>query len=206
MRTKNLCRTLSVWPKRNRVMRKSRRSKTIAGYRRRAARRSGRAKLYSVSEWKSIARVHRHHFGRRPKKRSYRKNCGMCTGRNPDRRMWTFMGYDVFPADRNSSGIRWYSRSGRGYYLKSDTKNGMKQLIREERGNTRHEGNPMSAESKKFLRAIRGNSNVGVIALGEAAKSGHKFSKKEINRIRGKYGDTVISWMKWRSMRDDLSK
>jgi hypothetical protein len=34
--------------------------------------------------------------------------------------MWTYKGIDVFPADRNSSGI-----------LRADTKEGMRQLIRE---------------------------------------------------------------------------
>lgn len=42
--------------------------------------------------------------------------------------MWTYKGIDVFPADRNSSGIRWYARTQNGI-LKADTKQGMKQLI-----------------------------------------------------------------------------
>lgn len=42
--------------------------------------------------------------------------------------MWTYKGVDVFPADRNSSGIRWYARSYRGI-LRADTKKSMRNLI-----------------------------------------------------------------------------
>jgi hypothetical protein len=43
---------------------------------------------------------------------------------------WRYKGFDIFPADRNSSGIRWYSRTGDGEgVLRSDTKNTMRQLI-----------------------------------------------------------------------------
>jgi Leu/Phe-tRNA-protein transferase len=44
--------------------------------------------------------------------------------------MWTYYGVDVFPADRNSSGIRWYARTPAGI-LRADTKESMRQLIRE---------------------------------------------------------------------------
>lgn len=46
--------------------------------------------------------------------------------------MWTYKGFDVFPADRNSSGIRWYCRTGSGEgILRADSKDGMKELINE---------------------------------------------------------------------------
>lgn len=51
---------------------------------------------------------------------------------NPPRgadKMWTYRGVDVYPADRNSSGIRWYARMGIGYTLRADTMQGMRQLI-----------------------------------------------------------------------------
>lgn len=44
---------------------------------------------------------------------------------------WTYKGIDVFSAERNSSGIRWYARTGAGVVLRSDTKSGMRQLITE---------------------------------------------------------------------------
>ncbi len=66
------------------------------------------------------------------------------------RSFWTYKGLDVFPADRNSSGINWYSRTGSGEgVLRSDTKDGMKQLINEyvrERGKKR---NPMKRHRRK---------------------------------------------------------
>lgn len=42
--------------------------------------------------------------------------------------MWTYKGYSISRADRNSSGIKWecFTNDGR---LRSDTKEGMKQLI-----------------------------------------------------------------------------
>lgn len=42
--------------------------------------------------------------------------------------MWTYKGITVYRADRNSSGIRWEAFTDRGR-LRSDTKQGMKQLI-----------------------------------------------------------------------------
>lgn len=41
---------------------------------------------------------------------------------------WTYKGYSISRADHNSSGIRWecFTNNGR---LRSDTKEGMKQLI-----------------------------------------------------------------------------
>ena len=47
--------------------------------------------------------------------------------------MWTYFGIDVWPADPNMSGIRWYARlrSGPGpAMLRADTKDSMRELIR----------------------------------------------------------------------------
>lgn len=51
------------------------------------------------------------------------------TIKQTDRPMWTYKGINIYPADRNSSGIRWYARMGLGYALKADTKEGMRRLI-----------------------------------------------------------------------------
>lgn len=42
--------------------------------------------------------------------------------------MWTYKGIDVYRADVNSSGIRWYARTGTGT-LRADTKESMRSLI-----------------------------------------------------------------------------
>ncbi len=42
---------------------------------------------------------------------------------------WRYKGVDVFAADRNSSGIRWYARMGSVPTLRADTKQSMRQLI-----------------------------------------------------------------------------
>lgn len=44
--------------------------------------------------------------------------------------MWTYRGVDVYPADRNSSGIRWYARTASGK-LRSDCKQMMRFAINE---------------------------------------------------------------------------
>jgi hypothetical protein len=44
--------------------------------------------------------------------------------------MWTYKGVDVFPAELNGSGIRWYARSPWGI-LRADTKTSMRELITE---------------------------------------------------------------------------
>ena len=47
-------------------------------------------------------------------------------------KMWTYKGVDVYPADRNGSGIRWVSQAlGLGSRLRADTKAGMRYLITE---------------------------------------------------------------------------
>lgn len=46
--------------------------------------------------------------------------------------MWTYRGVDVFPADRNSSGIRWYARTSSAPVLRADTKASMRELITRE--------------------------------------------------------------------------
>ena len=66
----------------------------------------------------------------------------MCVGpqrRHPmnTRKVWTYFGVYVFPADRNTSGIRWYADMGIGMYLKADTKEGMRELIRRHRDTRR---------------------------------------------------------------------
>lgn len=45
--------------------------------------------------------------------------------------MWTYKGVDIFPADRNSSGIRWYARNvpGAPGTLRADSKQSMRELI-----------------------------------------------------------------------------
>lgn len=42
----------------------------------------------------------------------------------------TYRGVDIFPADRNASGIRWNARVA-GEYLRADTLQGIKRLIKE---------------------------------------------------------------------------
>jgi hypothetical protein len=51
------------------------------------------------------------------------------TTRKADNTMWTYKGVDVFRADRNASGIRWYARVGTGIALRADTKASMRELI-----------------------------------------------------------------------------
>lgn len=41
---------------------------------------------------------------------------------------WTYKGIDVYRADPNSSGIRWYARTRTGI-LRADTKASMRDLI-----------------------------------------------------------------------------
>lgn len=45
--------------------------------------------------------------------------------------LWTYRGVNVYPAGPNSSGIRWTANSDLGHTLRSDTKEGMRELIRE---------------------------------------------------------------------------
>lgn len=46
------------------------------------------------------------------------------------RKPWTYKGVDVFPADMNASGIRWYARNvGDAPTLRADTKQGMRELV-----------------------------------------------------------------------------
>lgn len=52
------------------------------------------------------------------------------------KRPWVYRGENVYPADCNSSGIRWYAYVGAGMCLRSDTKTGMRELIRERKGVT----------------------------------------------------------------------
>lgn len=41
---------------------------------------------------------------------------------------WTYKGIDVYPAELNSSGIRWYARTPWGL-LRTDSKQSMRELI-----------------------------------------------------------------------------
>lgn len=50
--------------------------------------------------------------------------------------MWTYKGTDIWPAEPNCSGLRWYARTGDGQWkpgtppvLRADTKQGMRELI-----------------------------------------------------------------------------
>ena len=43
--------------------------------------------------------------------------------------MWTYKGIDVFRADPNSMGIRWYARTKTNGTLRADSKNSMRALI-----------------------------------------------------------------------------
>lgn len=42
-----------------------------------------------------------------------------------------YMGFTIFPADLNSSGIRYYSRTGEGITLRADTLPNIKWMIRD---------------------------------------------------------------------------
>lgn len=44
------------------------------------------------------------------------------------RKMWTYKGFNVWPAEINSSGIRWEAYTPTGF-LRADTKQGMRELI-----------------------------------------------------------------------------
>jgi hypothetical protein len=55
-----------------------------------------------------------------------------------ERQPWTYKGIGIWPADRNSSGIRWYARTaddldafqpGTPAMLRADTKDGIRELI-----------------------------------------------------------------------------
>jgi hypothetical protein len=56
---------------------------------------------------------------------AYLAMTGEATTPNP----WAYKGVIVHPADRNSSGIRWYARIGSGRALRADSKDGMRDLI-----------------------------------------------------------------------------
>jgi len=53
-----------------------------------------------------------------------------CTFVRMNRKPWTYKGLWVFPADLNSSGIRWSARMGTGEgFLRASSKVEMRQLI-----------------------------------------------------------------------------
>ena len=46
------------------------------------------------------------------------------------RQHWSYKGIDIYPADQNASGIRWYARmAGAPATLRADTKASMRRLI-----------------------------------------------------------------------------
>ncbi len=47
---------------------------------------------------------------------------------NIKQQLWTYKGVDVFRADRNSYGLRWYARLTSGT-IRTDTKERMRQFI-----------------------------------------------------------------------------
>lgn len=47
---------------------------------------------------------------------------------NTKRYIWVYKGVNIYPADVNASGIRWYAIV-KGKKLRSDAKQGMRQLI-----------------------------------------------------------------------------
>jgi hypothetical protein len=46
--------------------------------------------------------------------------------------IWTYRGVNVYPAPLNGAGIRWYAYDGTGVCKRADTKDGMRELIRNE--------------------------------------------------------------------------
>jgi hypothetical protein len=56
--------------------------------------------------------------------------------------MWTYKGIDVYPADRNSAGLRWAARTPDSWpaappMLRANTKQGMRELITHYRNEAR---------------------------------------------------------------------
>lgn len=58
----------------------------------------------------------------------------------PVRTMWTYKGFNIYPAERNSSGIRWYCYDGSGICKKAETKEGMRSLINENLDKSKRRG------------------------------------------------------------------
>ena len=44
--------------------------------------------------------------------------------------MWTYYGVNIWPAGRNSAGMRWEAFTSKGR-MRADTKDGMRELVRE---------------------------------------------------------------------------
>ena len=55
-----------------------------------------------------------------------------------ERKPWRYKGFDIYPHDFNSMGLRWYARSPWGL-LRADTKDGMRELINNELQKQRQE-------------------------------------------------------------------
>ena len=47
------------------------------------------------------------------------------------RKPWTYGGENIWPCELNSSGMRWYALTEKSGILRADTKEGMRELIRE---------------------------------------------------------------------------
>lgn len=82
--------------------------------------------------------------------------------------MWTYKGVDVYPADRNSSGIRWYARHPLApAVLRSDTREGMRHLIsRYAKGRRK---NPRRYRRNCGCSRRRTRRNEGTMTLGMPA-------------------------------------
>lgn len=49
--------------------------------------------------------------------------------RAPTREAWCYRGHDIYPADANSSGIRWYTRHPALGMLRADSKRSMRRML-----------------------------------------------------------------------------
>jgi hypothetical protein len=68
--------------------------------------------------------------------------------------MWTYKSVDVYPADRNSSGIRWYARTHYGI-LRADTRDGMRHLISNLRKSAFSNTNPRRRYRRNSKRSLQ---------------------------------------------------
>ena len=77
---------------------------------------------------------------------------------------WTYLGEVILPADRNSSGIRWWTLLDNGENLRSDTKEGMKQLINAaKKSESRKKSNPGSAHTTSPSGKIHYSYNTAIL-------------------------------------------
>lgn len=101
-----------------------------------------------------------------------------------------YMGVTIFPADRNSSGIRWNARKPNGEYLRADTLAGMKQLIAGEESEYSWEYTDTFGGESNYSWVRRGTvkarSMLGAVRLAKAAAG---ISGMECRRED--YGDQI---------------